>query len=85
MEYEVKPVINFTVEMKLTENEARALGAIALYGVEPFLKVFYTNMGSCYLKPTEKDFRELFGKIGCSLCSSITQIDEMKKRLREVK
>lgn len=85
MEYTVKPVINFTVDMKLTENEARALGAIACYGTGAFLKLFYEKMGTSYLQPREKDVRELFAKINGELCSAISEIDKTKKLLRDIK
>lgn len=51
-------VSNFTIS--LTEGEAAALNAIAIYGADEFLRVFYTHLGKAYLEPYEKDMRSLF-------------------------
>lgn len=51
-------VSNFTIH--LTEGEAAALNAIAIYGAEEFLKVFYAHLGKTYLEPYESDMRSLF-------------------------
>ncbi len=51
------------VVMELTEAEAGALDALVGYGVEPFLKAFYKEMGEAYLKPYEKGLRSLFQSI----------------------
>ncbi len=58
-----KPVVSMTVAMRLTEAELAALNAIAGYGVEPFLSVFYEKMGRAYLEPHEAGLRTLFACI----------------------
>ncbi len=59
----VRPTVHFTVEATLTEGDLRALDALAGYGTDAFLKVFYEHMGKHYLQPHERDLRSLFEKI----------------------
>lgn len=61
------PRIELDVSIKLNESEVRALEALAGYGIEPFLKVFYAQMGRHYLEPHEKGLRSLFDTIGETL------------------
>jgi len=51
------------VTLHLTETEAAALDAITGYGVEPFLKVFYAQMGKHYLQPHEAGVKSLFDTV----------------------
>jgi hypothetical protein len=51
------------VTLHLTESEAAALEALAGYGDDAFLKVFYKEMGQSYLKPHEAGLRSLFRTI----------------------
>ena len=50
-------------KFNLTNRESRALQAIACYGSNAFLKVFYEKLGKHYLKPSEADIEALFSKI----------------------
>ena len=47
----------------LGEQEMRALDALAGYGTDAFLKVFYKEMGEHYVKPHEQGLRTLFESI----------------------
>lgn len=77
---EVKTVVAFTVKFELTENEVRALDALAGYGADAFLKVFYKHLGISYMRPFEKDLRQLFEKIE-QLRPAIHNINEARKKL----
>lgn len=55
--------LSLTVAMVLTEQEAGALDALAGYGVDGFLEVFYTKMGKAYLQPYEAGLRSLFDSV----------------------
>lgn len=55
--------LSATIRLVLTEEEAGALDAITGYGVEPFLEVFYKNMGRAYLEPYEAGLRSLFESV----------------------
>lgn len=57
------PRIDVDVNLKLTMAEVQALEALAGYGIENFLKVFYLHMGKHYLHPHEKGLRSLFDAI----------------------
>ncbi len=57
------PVVNVSAVMRLTEQELAALDALAGYGIEPFLEVFYAKMGRHYLTPHENGLRTLFETI----------------------
>lgn len=55
-----KPTIEMTIIFELTEEEAFALNALAEYGTNAFLHVFYEEMGRAYLEPHEEGLRSLF-------------------------
>lgn len=54
------PKVNLEVRLILTEAEVGALDALAGYGTDAFLKVFYQHMGEHYMKPHEAGLRSLF-------------------------
>lgn len=58
-----KPTIAATITLHLSEAEAGALDALAGYGVDAFLKVFYEHMGKAYLGPYEAGLRSLFDSV----------------------
>lgn len=63
--------ISANMLIELTEEEAGALDALAGYGVDSFLAVFYNHMGRAYMQPYEAGLRSLFGYIrGASGISS---------------
>lgn len=76
----IKPKVTFTIDLELSEGEARALDALAGYGADAFLKTFYEHMGRAYLEPFEKDLRQLFTKIE-ELRSPIAKIHEAREKL----
>ena len=45
---ETLPKIQIEIRLILTEEEAAALSAIAGYGIDAFLEVFYDKMGKSY-------------------------------------
>lgn len=59
---EGRPKVTMTVSIALTEEEACALDALAGYGVDEFLRIFYEKMGRAYLQPHEAGLRSLFGQ-----------------------
>jgi len=69
--------------IELTESETRALEALAGYGVDSFLSVFYEKMGKHYLEPHEKGLRSLFKNINETTKPAIDHIDKTRKILRE--
>lgn len=57
------PVVTATIVLHLSEAEAGALDALAGYGTDEFLRVFYDKMGKAYLQPYEKGLRSLFDSV----------------------
>jgi hypothetical protein len=62
---ELRPrvAITYTCTLVLSESEMRALDALAGYGDDAFLKAFYKDLGTHYLKPHEAGLRSLFAAI----------------------
>jgi hypothetical protein len=62
---EIKPrlVLDVSATLILDERECAALDALAGYGDEAFLKVFYAHLGRSYLSPYEVGLRSLFKKV----------------------
>lgn len=60
-----KSISNFTHQIQITisDKEAGALDALAGYGTDQFLDVFYAHLGKSYLKPYEEGLRLLFETI----------------------
>lgn len=63
MKATVKSSIIAKVYMVLKEDEARALLAITIYGADAFLKSFYQQLGTAYLKEHEAGLKSLFKNI----------------------
>jgi len=53
----------------LSEEEAGALDALAGYGTDAFLEMFYEKLGKAYLKPYESGLRSLFDSVHGGPCS----------------
>jgi hypothetical protein len=79
-EVKVIPTVSFKVTIELTENEARALDAMACYGADNFLNVFYKHLGMAYMEPFDDDLRALFEKIKV-IRPAIYDISEARKKL----
>lgn len=62
-----------------TEVEMRALDALAGYGTDDFLKIFYAEMGEHYLKPHEKGIRTLFTAIREQMPGILKRADNSRK------
>jgi hypothetical protein len=58
-----KPRVVVETTMVLSEDEVAALEALAGYGTEEFLRVFYERLGKNYLRPHEAGLRSLFATI----------------------
>lgn len=61
--------IEATVTIALSESEAAALDALAGYGAEAFLAVFYEKLGKAYMRPHEAGLRSLFASVHGGACS----------------
>ena len=63
MKIEGRPNLDLCITIRLTEEEALALDALAGYDEEAFLATFYEKMGKAYLQPHEEGLRSLFKSI----------------------
>jgi hypothetical protein len=73
------PKLSLDVSIKLSEPEIRALDAMAGYGADAFLQVFYEHMGRHYLEPHEKGLRSLFDTIMGELPPIMKRQDAARK------
>ncbi|MFM2292650.1 MAG: Caulobacter phage Cr30 [Bacteroidota bacterium] len=73
--------IDFQVTLKLNEQEARALEAIAGYGSSEFLKCFYEHLGKHYLQPNESGVISLFSTIRNEIPKHISKLEKCRKQL----
>ncbi len=74
--------ISAHVTIELTEAEAGALDALAGYGVDSFLQVFYTHMGKAYLQPYEAGLRSLFEYVRSRESGISRTLDDVREARR---
>jgi hypothetical protein len=65
------------VQVRLTEEEARALEALTVYGTKVFLEHFY-KLGKSYLGPHEKGLISLFETIKEELPRHLGKADDVR-------
>ena len=70
--------VSATITIRLTEDELRALHAIAAYGTDAFLSMFYVKMGRAYLEPHETGLRTLFAALSSETPQVTRCIDEAR-------
>jgi len=81
MSIKIKTNVEITAEICFNECELRALDALAGYGIEQFLEVFYSKLGTHYMKPYERNLRELFIKINQTVPDAIKSVEDVRKQL----
>ena len=74
--------VTYTVNLELTETEARALEAMVGYGTQSFLDTFY-KMGTYYMKPYESGIFTLFESVKNQIRPSLYKVDCAKKAINE--
>lgn len=73
------PSVSVGTTIQLTEPEIRALDALTVYGTDAFLKVFYAQMGTSYLRPHEAGLRSLFEVIRSDLSPILARANAAKQ------
>lgn len=76
-----KMEVSFSLHLTLSEEEARALTAIAGYNDSDFLRVFYQHMGEAYLKPHEQGVVSLLQAIREQLSPALGHVDKSRKAI----
>lgn len=73
------PAVEVNATIKLTEAEMRALEALAGYGDDAFLQVFYKLLGEAYMRPHAAGLKSLFAVIRADLGPILHRADSAKK------
>ena len=73
------PNIDLTLQFSINEKEARALDALAGYGDDAFLKMFYTELGSYYMEKHESGMREFLKTVRDKIPLYLSKIDKARE------
>lgn len=73
------PKVEVVTQFTVTEGELRALDALAGYGDDAFIKMFYSQLGETYLKPYEKDIREFLKSVRSMAAPILRRTDDARK------
>lgn len=76
-----KPVFDMDINLRLTEEQARALYKMTIYGPDVFLKWFYKNLGKHYLEPHAEGLKSLFLVLRNELPPHFKVADEVREFL----
>lgn len=71
--------VTATVTIVLSEVEARALEALAGYGDDKFLEMFYKHLGTSYLQKHEAGLRSLFNSARGDVARILGAADNRRK------
>jgi hypothetical protein len=77
----IKTEVNITASITFTEGQLAALEAMAGYGSDAFLRAFYVKLGKHYMKPFERDLRDLFDKIKTDIKPALKEVRQVRKQL----
>jgi hypothetical protein len=76
-----RPRVEVRATLELNEEELGALDALAGYGTEAFLEVFYKHMGKAYLDRYEHGLRSLFESVRKHVPGMIGQAEKARRSL----
>jgi hypothetical protein len=77
--------VNLSVEviLKLDEQQVKALDALAGYGFDAFIEVFYAKLGKHYMQPHAEGLRRLFATIKTDISPLVGEADWHRKALAQ--
>lgn len=81
--FNLAPKVSFEIQLTLTESEARALDALAGYGVDEFIRVFYTRLGRAYMEPHEQGLRAFLADVREKIPPQLGRVDKARKAFQE--
>lgn len=81
---EAKTKLDLSVSFTVNESELRALDALAGYGDDAFIQMFYKNLGESYMKPHEAGMREFLKSIRSVASPVLSQTDKARKAFNVV-
>lgn len=74
-----QPRVEVKATIELSESELRALEALVGYGTDPFIDVFYHQLGKTYLSPHEAGLRSLFSSIRETVPQILNRADKARQ------
>lgn len=78
-----KAKLDLLLAFEINESEARALDALAGYGDDAFIEVFYAKLGSAYMEKHEQGLRQFLQSIRKFVPMALGRIDRARKALWE--
>lgn len=78
-EIEERSVVKVDAKFTVSEGELRALEALAGYGDDAFIEMFYKTLGKTYLQPHEKHLREFLKSIRSIATPILSRTDSARK------
>jgi hypothetical protein len=78
-EIEERSVVKVDAKFTVSEGELRALEALAGYGDDAFIEMFYKTLGKTYLQPHEKHLREFLKSIRSIATPILSRTDAARK------
>jgi hypothetical protein len=79
------PNVVLKVAIQLDEGEARALEAMAGYGDDAFVKVFYEHLGKAYMQEHEQSLRSLLKSVRKMMSPLLSKTDDARRLFHEKK
>ena len=76
---EEKSSVQVEAKFTVSEGELRALEALAGYGDDAFIEMFYKTLGKTYLQPHEKHLREFLKSIRSIATPILSRTDAARK------
>lgn len=73
------PTVKLSVRIDLTEDEARALDALAGYGDDAFIEAFYEKLGKAYMRDYEQGLRSFLTSMRRELSPLFGKADAARK------
>jgi hypothetical protein len=80
-----KPVLSVSITIEVNEEEARALDALAGYGDNSFIEMFYKSLGKHYMQPYEKGLRSFLTTIRSAVAPALNDVDKARSFLKETR
>lgn len=72
--------VEITATLTLTEGHLRALDALIGYGDDAFLRAFYVKLGRHYMRPFERDLRDLFDHLRGEVPQALKGVVKARER-----
>lgn len=83
MTVKIKTDVKVTATVELNEGHLRALDALIGYGDDAFLRAFYVKLGKNYMKPFERDLRDLFDHLRGTVPQALKGVVTVREQLRK--